>query len=162
MSNEKSYHMSIEEFRRNGRAVIDWIADYYERIESFPVLSQVQPGEIRASLPQEPPATGEAFESMLRDVEKLILPGITHWQSPNFFAFFPCNASAPAILGDLLSSGLGIQGMLWATSPACTELETHVLDWLVQMLGLPEKFLSTSTGGGVIQDSASSASLCAI
>ena len=162
MSNEKSYHMSIEEFRRNGRAVIDWIADYYERIESFPVLARVQPGEIRASLPQQPPANGEPFDSILRDVEKLILPGITHWQSPNFFAFFPCNASAPAILGDLLSSGLGIQGMLWATSPACTELETHVLDWLVEMLGLPEKFLSTSTGGGVIQDSASSASLCAI
>jgi aromatic-L-amino-acid decarboxylase len=162
MSNEKSYHMTMEEFRRNGRAVIDWIADYYERIESFPVLARVQPGETRASLPQEPPASGEAFDAMLRDVEKLILPGVTHWQSPNFFAFFPCNASPPAILGDLLSSGLGIQGMLWATSPACTELETHVLDWLVQMLGLPEKFLSTSTGGGVIQDSASSASLCAI
>jgi aromatic-L-amino-acid decarboxylase len=162
MSSEKSYHMSIEEFRRNGREVIDWIADYYERIESFPVLSRVQPGEIRASLPKEAPMDGEPFESLLHDVEKLMLPGITHWQSPNFFAFFPCNASAPAILGDLLSSGLGIQGMLWATSPACTELETHVLDWLVQMLGLPEKFLSTSTGGGVIQDSASSATLCAI
>jgi aromatic-L-amino-acid decarboxylase len=162
MSNEKSYHMSIEEFRRNGREVIDWIADYYERIESFPVLSRVQPGEIRAALPKEAPRDGEPFESLLHDVEKLILPGITHWQSPNFFAFFPCNASAPAILGDLLSSGLGIQGMLWATSPACTELETRVLDWLVQMLGLPGKFLSTSTGGGVIQDSASSATLCAI
>ena len=162
MSSEKSFHMSIEEFRRNGREVIDWIADYYERIESFPVLSRVQPGEIRDSLPKEAPSSGESFDTLLRDVENLILPGITHWQSPNFFAFFPCNASAPAILGDLLSSGLGIQGMLWATSPACTELETHVLDWLVQMLGLPEKFLSTSTGGGVIQDSASSASLCAI
>jgi aromatic-L-amino-acid decarboxylase len=162
MSNEKSFHMSIEEFRRNGREVIDWIADYYERIESFPVLSRVQPGEIRASLPKEAPMNGEPFECLLHDVEKLILPGITHWQSPNFFAFFPCNASAPAILGDLLSSGLGIQGMLWATSPACTELETQVLDWLIQMLGLPGKFLSTSTGGGVIQDSASSATLCAI
>ena len=162
MSKEKSYHMSIEEFRRNGRAVIDWIADYYERIESFPVLSQVQPGEIRAALPRGAPMDGEPFESVLSDIEKLILPGITHWQSPNFFAFFPCNASAPAILGDLLSSGLGIQGMLWATSPAATELETQVLDWLVQMLGLPEKFSSTSTGGGVIQDSASSATLCAI
>jgi aromatic-L-amino-acid/L-tryptophan decarboxylase len=95
-------------------------------------------------------------------VDKLILPGITHWQSPNFFAYFPANASAPAILGDLLSSGLGVQGMLWSTSPACTELETHVLDWLVEMLGLPEKFLSTSTGGGVIQDTASSSSLCAL
>jgi len=162
VSKEKSYHMSIEEFRRNGRAVIDWIADYYERIESFPVLSQVQPGEIRAALPRGAPMDGEPFESVLSDIEKLILPGITHWQSPNFFAFFPCNASAPAILGDLLSSGLGIQGMLWATSPAATELETQVLDWLVQMLGLPEKFSSTSTGGGVIQDSASSATLCAI
>jgi aromatic-L-amino-acid decarboxylase len=162
MSNQKTYHMGIEEFRRNGRAVIDWIADYYERIESFPVLSQVKPGEIRAALPKEAPMDGEPFESLLRDIEKLILPGITHWQSPNFFAFFPCNASAPAILGDLLSSGLGVQGMLWATSPACTELETHVLDWLIQMLGLPGKFLSTSTGGGVIQDSASSATLCAI
>jgi aromatic-L-amino-acid decarboxylase len=162
MPTDKSYHMTMEQFRRNGRAVIDWIADYYERLESFPVLPRVQPGEVRASLPPEPPSRGESFESLLADVEKLILPGITHWQSPNFFAFFPCNASAPAILGDLVSSGLGIQGMLWATSPACTELETHVLDWLVQMLGLPEKFLSTSTGGGVIQDSASSASLCAI
>ena len=92
----------------------------------------------------------------------MILPGVTHWQSPNFYGYFPCNASGPAILGDLLSSGLGVQGMLWATSPACTELETHVLDWLVGMLGLPEKFLSSSSGGGVIQDTASSSSLCAL
>ena len=99
---------------------------------------------------------------MLKDVDNLILPGITHWQSPNFFAYFPCNASGPGILGDLLSSGLGVQGMLWSTSPACTELETHVIDWLVAMLGLPEKFLSSNTGGGVIQDTASSAALCAL
>lgn len=154
--------MSPDEFRRHGHAVVDWIADYYSRIESFPVLSQAKPGQIRASLPEHPPEQGEAFEAMLADVEKLILPGLTHWQSPNFYAYFPCNASAPAILGDLLSSGLGVQGMLWATSPACTELETHTLDWLVGMLGLPEKFLSSSTGGGVIQDTASSASLCAL
>jgi aromatic-L-amino-acid decarboxylase len=126
------------------------------------VLAAVQPGQIRASLPPSAPAHGEPFNAILSDFEKLILPGITHWQSPNFFAYFPCNASGPAILGDLLSSGLGVQGMLWATSPACTELETHVLDWLVPMLGLPEKFLSTSSGGGVIQDTASSASLCAL
>lgn len=162
MSNEKSFHMSPEEFRRHGHAVVDWIADYQARIESFPVLSPAKPGEIRASLPSNPPAQGESFEMMLADMDRLILPGITHWQSPNFYAYFPCNASAPAILGDLLSSGLGVQGMLWATSPACTELETHVMDWLVRMLGLPEKFLSTSTGGGVIQDTASSASLCAL
>jgi len=154
--------MSPDDFRRHGHAVVDWIADYYSRIESFPVLSRVQPGQIRASLPTKAPARGEEFEIILKDVEKLILPGITHWQSPNFFAYFPCNASGPSILGDLLSSGLGVQGMLWATSPVCTELETHVLDWLVPMLGLPEKFLSTSTGGGVIQDTASSSSLCAL
>src|SRR5215472_11509268 len=157
-----SYHMNPEEFRKNAYAVVDWIVDYYKRIESFPVLSQVTPGQIRASLPAKPPPQGESFASILQDLERLILPGITHWQSPNFFAFFPSNASGPAILGDLLSSGLGVQGMLWATSPACTELESQVLDWLVPMLGLPEKFLSMSTGGGVIHDTASSASLCAL
>ncbi|HUU28667.1 MAG TPA: pyridoxal-dependent decarboxylase [archaeon] len=154
--------MSPEEFRRYGRAVVDWIADYYQRIESFPVQSQVEPGQIRASFPSGPPQHGEAFETILKDVDRLIVPGITHWQSPNFFAFFPANASGPAVLGELLSAGLGIQGMLWATSPACTELETHVLDWLVDMLDLPSKFKSGGTGGGVIQDSASSASLCAL
>jgi aromatic-L-amino-acid decarboxylase len=162
MNDDKSYHMTPEEFRRYGREVVDWIADYYENIESLPVLSRSQPGQVRASLPSHPPSEGEAFESILKDVSDLILPGLTHWQSPNFFAYFPANTSGPAILGELLASGLGVQGMLWATSPACTELETHVLDWLVEMLGLPEKFLSTHTGGGVIQDSASSATLCAL
>jgi aromatic-L-amino-acid/L-tryptophan decarboxylase len=159
---EKSFHMTPEEFRRYGHAVIDWIADYHSRIESFPVLSQVKPGQIRAALAENPPAEGEPFEALLKDVERVILPGVTHWQSPNFFAYFPCNASGPGILGDLLSSGLGVQGMLWSTSPACTELETLVMDWLVRMLGLPEKFLSSSAGGGVIQDTASSAALCAL
>lgn len=162
MPEEKSLHMTPDEFRRHGHAVVDWISDYYARVESFPVVSRVEPGQVRASLPSDPPTKGEPFDMILRDVEKLILPGVTHWQSPNFFAYFPCNASGPAILGDLLSSGLGVQGMLWATSPACTELETHVLDWLVGMLDLPRKFLSTSSGGGVIQDTASSASLCAL
>ena len=154
--------MSPDEFRRHGHAVVDWIADYYSKIESFPVLSQVRPGQIRASLPPAAPAKGESFEAILADIDRLILPGVTHWQSPNFFAYFPSNASGPAILGDLVSSGLDVQGMLWATSPACTELETHVLDWLVPMLGLPETFLSSHTGGGVIQDTASSASLCGL
>src|SRR5438067_4824990 len=154
--------MTPEEFRRRGHEVVDWLAEYFQRIESFPVLSRVEPGQIRGSLPANPPAKGEPFEAMLRDIEKLILPGITHWQSPNFFAYFPCNNSGASILGDLLSSGLGVQGMLWSTSPACTELETHMLDWLVQLLGLPERFLSGGTGGGVIQDSASSATLCAL
>src|SRR6201987_2417668 len=162
MADEKSFHMTPDEFRRHGHAVVDWIADYHSRIESFPVLSQVKPGEVRASLPASAPAEGESFDALLRDVEKLILPGITHWQSPNFFGYFPSNNSFPSILGDLLSSALGVQGMLWATSPACTELETHVLDWLVPILGLPPKFLSSSQGGGVIQDTASSPSLCAM
>jgi aromatic-L-amino-acid decarboxylase len=162
MSKEKSFHMTPDEFRKYGHAVVDWIADYHSRIESFPVLSQVKPGQVRAGLPENPPAQGEPFDALLKDLDRVILPGVTHWQSPNFFAYFPCNASGPGILGDLLSSGLGVQGMLWSTSPACTELETHVLDWLVGMLGLPEKFLSSSTGGGVIQDTASSAALCAL
>jgi len=157
-----SYHMAPDSFRRHGRAVVDWIADYLERVESYPVLAQVAPGQIRASLPPAPPAQGEPFEAMLADVGKLILPGITHWQSPNFFAFFPGNSSGPSILGDLLCSGLGVQGMLWATSPACTELETHVLDWVVDLLGLPAHFKSNAAGGGVIQDSASSAAVCAL
>src|SRR5512139_21585 len=157
-----SNHMTPAEFRRYGRMVIDWIADYYEHIEEYPVLSQVQPGEIRNSLPASPPETPEAFETILADIHHLIIPGVTHWQSPNFYAYFPANASGPAILGDLLSSGLGVQGMMWVTSPACTELETHVLDWMVEMLGLPVKFKSDREGGGVIQDSASSASLCAL
>jgi aromatic-L-amino-acid decarboxylase len=162
MKDEKSFHMTPEEFRKYGREVVDWIADYYEHIESYPVLSQAQPGQIRQSLPADPPEHGEPFESILKDMNTKILPGVTHWQSPNFFAYFPANASGPAMLGDLISSGLGIQGMLWATSPACTELETHVLDWLVDMLGLPAKFKSDGPGGGVIQDTASSSSLCAL
>ena len=162
MTETGSFHMSAEEFRRHGRAVVDWIADYYERIESLPVLSRVVPGEIRAMLPPAPPEQGEPFEAMLADMERIVLPGTTHWQSPNFFAFFPANTSFPSILGELLSAGLGVQGMLWATSPACTEVETHVLDWLADMLGLPEKFKSSSAGGGVIQDTASSAALCAL
>lgn len=159
---EKSYHMTPDQFRLYGRAVVDWVADYYERLETLPVLSQLEPGQVRQSLPPEAPSEGEDFAAILQDIDRVILPGVTHWQSPNFFAYFPANASGPSILGDLLSSALGVQGMLWATSPACTELESHVLDWLVTMLGLPHRFLSTSSGGGVIQDTASSASLCAM
>ncbi len=159
---EKSFHMAPEDFRRWGYAVVDWLTEYQARVESLPVLAQSKPGQLRAALPSGPPERGEAFAAILADVERLILPGITHWQSPNFFAFFPANNSGPSILGELLSAGLGVQGMLWATSPACTELETHMLDWVVDLLGLPQKFKSSGAGGGVIQDSASSAVLCAL
>ena len=162
MEDQISYHMTPDEFRRQGKAVIDWIADYYETVEQYSVLSTVKPGEIRAALPPHPPAQGEPFEEILADFQKIIIPGITHWQSPNFYAFFPANTSGPSILGDLLSSGLGVQGMIWLTSPACTELETHVLDWLAEMLELLEKFHSHSSGGGVIQDTASTAALTAV
>jgi aromatic-L-amino-acid decarboxylase len=154
--------MSAGKFREEGKKVIDWIADYYENIEKYPVLSKVKPGEIKASLPENPPQTGESMDKMMNDVNELIMPGITHWQSPNFYAYFPSNTSFPSILGDLISSGLGVQGMIWATSPAATELETRVLDWLAGMMGMPEKFKSTSTGGGVIQDTASTSALTAI
>ncbi|MBN1426454.1 aspartate aminotransferase family protein [Candidatus Fermentibacteria bacterium] len=154
--------MSPDEFSRHGHAVIDWIADYMRRVEDLPVMSHLEPGAVRSLLPDSPPQHGEPFPDMLKDVNRVILPGITHWQSPSFFAYFPANTSGPSILGELLSAGLGVQGMLWATSPACTELETHVLDWLVGMLGLPTRFMSGASGGGVIQDSASSAALCAL
>jgi aromatic-L-amino-acid/L-tryptophan decarboxylase len=162
MDNKENYHMTPDAFRKYGKKMIDWIADYYENVEKYPVLSQINPGDVENKLPASPPARGESIDEILDDVNSIVMPGITHWQSPNFFAYFPSNSSGPSVLGDLLSSGLGVQGMLWSTSPACTELETRVMDWLAQMLQLPEKFKSASTGGGVIQDTASSAALSAI
>ena len=159
---ERSPHMTSQEFRNAGKRLIDWLADYYDEVEQYPVLAQVAPDQVHASLPQEPPQSQTDFAQILDAVDSKIMPGITHWQSPNFFAYFPANSSGPSVLGDLLSSGLGVQGMLWATSPACSEVEMLVLDWLVKMLGLPQAFLSNGKGGGVIQDSASSSSLCAI
>ncbi len=162
MSHTAGEHMTPEEFRRCGHALVDWLAQYMRDVESFPVLSPVEAGDIRARLPAHPPQSGEPFDDMMRDVDDIIMPGVTHWQSPNFFAFFPANTSGPSILGELLCAGLGVQGMMWVTSPACTELETLVLDWLVEMLDLPGKFRSDTAGGGVIQDTASSSTLCAL
>ncbi len=159
---EEGFHMSPDEFRRHGHEVVEWIARYLEQVESWPTLSTVEPGWVRRQLPESPPERGEPFERVLEDVERIILPGVTHWQSPNFFAYFPSNSSGPSILGELLSAGLGVQGMLWATSPACTELETQVLDWMARMMDLPAAFRSDGSGGGVIQDTASSATLCAV
>ena len=153
------------DFRRHGHAMVDWIADYLERVERLPVESQVEPGWVRSQLPPSPPAHGEPWDAVVHDIDRVIVPGLTNWQSPNFFAYFPANTCGPSILGELLSAGLGVQGMLWSTSPACTELETLMMDWLAEMLGLPARFRSPegggSQGGGVIQDTASSAMLCA-
>ncbi len=138
------FHMTPDEFREQGHRMVDWVADYLANVESYPVISQVTPGEIRKSLPATAPEEPEPFDRVIEDLNDIIMPGITHWQSPNFFAYFPANASGPAMLGELLSAGLGVQGMLWATSPACTELETHVLDWLVEMLALPARAPDTT------------------
>jgi len=162
MVEKTNHHMTSDEFREAGRELVDWIADYYDFVENRPVVPDVEPGDIRSRLPAHPPESGESFDAIMRDVDRVIMPGITHWQSPNFFAYFPSNTSFPSILGEMMSAGLGVQGMVWKTSPACTELETHVMDWVVELLGLPSRFLSTGKGGGVIQDTASSAVLCAM
>lgn len=148
--------MTPDEFRRLGHALVDWVADYREHIEDLPVMSPLQPGEIKARFPQSPPAKGESLQGIVADLDRLILPGITHWNHPSFFAYFPSNSSLPSVLADLVSSGLGVQGMSWQTSPAATELEDVVMEWLRQMLGLPQAF------SGVIQDTASTATLCAL
>lgn len=158
----QTYHWTPDEFRRHGHEVVEWVARYLETLEERPVLSQAEPGWVRAQLPPSPPEQPEAFEALLADLDRVVVPGLTHWLHPGFSAYFPTGASGPSVLADLVSSGLGVQGMLWSTSPACTELETHVLDWMAELLALPARFRSDSAGGGVIQDSASSATLCAL
>ncbi|MBM44707.1 MAG: aspartate aminotransferase family protein [Acidimicrobiaceae bacterium] len=147
--------MSTQEFRDHGHALIDWIADYWERVEELPVAAQVTPGTIRDQLPTNAPELGEPFENLIEDLDSIVMPGVTHWQHPSWFAFFPANASPPSVLAELVSAGLGVQGMLWSTSPAATEIESHVLDWLVDLLGLPPSWKTTDQGGGVLQMSAS-------
>ncbi|WP_444948279.1 pyridoxal-dependent decarboxylase [Micromonospora ureilytica] len=157
-----AHHMDPDEFRRAGHAVIDWIADYWATVEQLPIAPTDPPGAVAAALPGTPPTTGgEPVEAILADLDSIVVPGLTHWQHPGFFGYFPANTSGPSVLGDLVSSGLGVQGMLWASSPACTELETVLMDWLAHLMDLPQRFRSTGTGGGVIQDSASSATLVA-
>jgi aromatic-L-amino-acid decarboxylase len=156
--------MNAEQFRKAGHELIDFIADYMGSIEQHPVRNtSVQPNDIKKLLPPSPPQDAQSWDLIRKDIDTVVMPHLTHWQSPNFFAFFPSNGSYPGILGELLSAGLGQQGMMWITSPALTELEQVMLDWLVQMLALPEVFLSTSgTGGGVIQNTASDSVLCVL
>lgn len=148
--------MDSDEFRRQGHAIVEWIARYFENVEKYPVRSRVSPGDIKNSLPELPPSGSESFDLFLKDFDEVIMPGITHWQSPNFFAYFPANSSPPSVLAEMLTAALGSQCMLWETSPAAAELEERMMEWLRVMTGLPEEF------EGVIQDSASSATLAAL
>ena len=155
-------HLTPEEFREQGHRVVDWIADYWASVDDLPVLAQVRPGEVAAALPTSAPEQPETLDAVLADLDAHLVRGLTHWQHPRFFAYFPANSSPAGVLGDLLSSGIGTQGMLWATSPAATELEQVVLDWLRQALALPDAFARGGTGGGVIQDTASTATFTAV
>lgn len=146
----------VEDFRRSGGRALDWIADYLSEPTRYPVLSRVSPGAIKQALPDHPPATGEPIDRILDDFERIILPGVTHWNHPGFFAYFSISGSAPGVLGELLSAALNVNGMLWQTSPSATELEEVAVDWLRQLLGLPAGF------EGVIMDTASVSTLCAV
>ena len=126
--------MDKEDFRRFGHEIIDWIADYFERIEDLPVLAQIEPGDLKAQLPVAPPEKGEAMDEIIRVVDRLIVPALTHWSHPSFFAYFATSTSAPGIFGELLSAAFDNKAMLWRTSPASTELEEVTLDWLRQMM----------------------------
>jgi aromatic-L-amino-acid decarboxylase len=155
--------MTPAEFRAHGHAMIDWLADYIEGAGDRPVFPETKPGDIRAQLPEHPPTAPEAFGDVMTDLEQIIVPGLTQWQHPDFYAWFPSNITYPSILGELMSSGLGVNAMAWATSPAATELETLMLDWMQELLGLPDRFRSTSEhGGGVIQGTASESTLIAM
>lgn len=148
--------MSKEDFRRFGHQLIDWISDYFEQIEGMPVLSQIEPGELKAQLPTAPPETGEPMEAILADVDRLIVPALTHWSHPSFFAYFATSTSAPGIFGELLAAAFDNKAMLWRTSPASTELEEVALDWLRQMMGLDAGLT------GIIYDTASVSSMHAV
>jgi aromatic-L-amino-acid decarboxylase len=148
--------MDKKMFKKFGYRFVDWVADYFDQLEKLPVCSQLKPGDVRLKLPARPPQMGELVEKIFSDFKEIILPGITHWQHPSWFAYFPASSSPPSVLAELLTAGIGAQCMVWQTSPAAAELEEVVLEWLRQMLGLPDGM------AGVIQDTASTATLCAL
>src|SRR5438445_13543281 len=148
--------MTPEEFRAAGHRLIDWIADYRLRLESLPVMARVEPGDIRKRLPAQPPDAPEPFDAIVRDLDAIVMPGLSHWQHPRFFGYFACNGSLASVLGDYVSTGLGVLGLSWQSSPALTELEEVVTDWMRAMLGLSERW------SGVIQDTASTSTLVAL
>src|SRR6266487_6458584 len=148
--------MNSEDFRKHGHELVDWIAEYLEHSDRYPVLSRVKPGDIAAALPGSAPEEGESFDAIMADFERVLVPGLTHWNHPGFFAYFAITGSAPGVLADFLSAALNQQAMLWRTSPAATELETVALGWLRRLIGLPDAF------DGVIYDTASTATLHAL
>lgn len=148
--------MTPEEFRKHGHAVVDWIADYRARVQERPVMAQTAPGDIKARMPASPPDEPEPFEAMLADLDALVAPGLSHWQHPAFFGYFPCNGTLASVLGDYVSTGLGVLGLAWQSSPALTEVEEVTTDWLRQMVGL------SAAWEGVIQDTASTSTLLAL
>jgi aromatic-L-amino-acid decarboxylase len=148
--------METEQFRKHGHKMVDWIADFMDNIEKYPVHPNIQPGEIKSKLPKNAPTKGEKMEDIFNDFQNIILPGITHWQHPCWFAYFPANNSPPSVLGEFLTAALGAQCMIWKTSPAAEELEEVTMEWLRKMIGLPEGMV------GVIQDSASTSTLVAL
>jgi aromatic-L-amino-acid decarboxylase len=145
-----------EEFRKFGHQIVDWIADYRTEVARFPVMAQTAPGAIKAQLPAQAPEQPESFPDILRDLDKIVVPGLSHWQHPNFFGYFPSNGLLASVLGDYVSTGLGVLGLSWQSSPALTEVEEVVTDWMRQMLGLSDAW------SGVIQDSASTSTLLAL
>ena len=148
--------MTPEEFRTAGHRLIDWLADYRARVAEFPVMARTAPGEVKAQLPENPPEEGEPFDRLLADLDRIVLPGLSHWQSPRFFGYFPCNGLPASVLGDFASTGLGVLGLSWQSSPALTEVEEAVTDWMRQMTGL------SNAWSGVIQDTASTCTLLAL
>ena len=147
--------LDLDEFRANGHALVDWIADYLGSIEERPVQARVSPGDVRAMLPESAPESAEPFAALLRDLDEIVVPGLAQWQHPGWFAYFPAQSSPASILGEMASTALGSQGMMWVTAPAATEIESHVLDWFVDLTGVPQGWKTTGPGGGVIQMSAS-------
>ena len=148
--------MTPEEFRRRGHQIVDFIADYRTQVAQLPVMSRAEPGEVAARLPVSPPQEAESFDGVLRDLEEILVPGLSHWQHPRFFGYFPSNGELSSVLGDYLSTGLGVLGLSWQSSPALSELEEVVTDWLRQMVGL------SGAWKGVIQDTASTSTLVAL
>ncbi len=146
----------MSDFREDAAAATEWVARYLEHVGDYPVLAQVRPGDVRAALPRDPPEQGEAFSAVLRDLDEILLPAVTHWQHPRYFAYFGITASEPGILAELISAALNQVAFLWRTSPASTELELHVMDWLASLLGLPAGW------HGHIEDSASTSTLAAL